>query len=70
MGSVLQATERSNTPSVSPKNSGEAVPTIVPVTRQHRPFWADGSQVARSAKCLKRLDLLGKSKVVERRQSD
>ena len=68
MGSVLEATERA-TPFRIAETSGEAVPTIVPVTRQNRPFWANGSQVARSAKCLSRLDLLGKPMMVERQIS-
>jgi hypothetical protein len=49
------------------RSAGRAVPTIVPVTRQNSASRANGSQVARSWKSLKRLDLLEKSKMPERR---
>jgi hypothetical protein len=68
MGSVLEATERATRFRIV-EDFGRAVPTIVPVARQNRPFLDNGSQVARSAKCLKRLDLLGKPMMVERQIS-
>src|SRR5438067_13407776 len=46
-----------------------AIGRIVPVTRQNGAFRANSSQVARSGKSLKRLDLRGKSKISERRIS-
>jgi hypothetical protein len=45
------------------------VPTIVPVTRQNSASRANISQVARSKKSLKRLDLLENQGMSERRIS-
>ena len=47
----------------------ELSPTIVPETRQNSVSGANASQLSGSLKCLKRLDLLGTSRVVERQNS-
>ena len=49
-----------------PKAPSWPVPGIVPASPQYGASRANGSQVARSRKLLKRLDLLGKSEVFER----
>ena len=50
-------------------NRVRTVPENVPGTRQNRASRANRSQIARSRKLLKGLDLLGKSKMSERRIS-
>lgn len=54
------------TPAVSMHLS---VSEIVPVSPQNRTSRGNRSQIARSRKSLKRLDLLGKQKMSERRAS-
>jgi hypothetical protein len=55
-----------NLPMVPVRSSAaEAVPRIVPASGPKRAFGANGSQVARSRKLLKRVDLRGKAKMAE-----